>query len=49
MKKTGLPFDVSFNLFKEVFENVPDIAVNLLNKDFTVPGRQSGPYEIQGL
>jgi len=36
MKKMGLPFDVSLNLFKEVFENVPDIAVNLLNKDFTV-------------
>lgn len=36
MKLTGLPFDVSLDLFKEVFENVPDIAVNLLNKDFTV-------------
>lgn len=36
MKRTGLPFDVSLDLFKEVFENVPDIAVNLLNKDFTV-------------
>jgi len=36
MKKTNLPYDVSLDLFKEVFENVPDIAVNLLNKDFTV-------------
>ena len=36
MKQTGLPFDVSLDLFKEVFENVPDIAVNLLTKNFTV-------------
>ncbi len=29
-----IPFEI--DLFKEVFENVPDIAVNLLNKDHTV-------------
>jgi len=29
-------FDISLNLFKAVFENAPDIAVNILNKDYTV-------------
>jgi DNA-binding CsgD family transcriptional regulator len=33
---TTVPFDISLNLFKEVFESVPDIAVNVLNRDFTV-------------
>lgn len=36
MKQSDLSFDTSLNLFKEVFENVADIAVNLLNNDFTV-------------
>jgi len=36
MKRSDLTFDISLNLFKEVFEGVPDIAVNLLNRDFTV-------------
>ncbi|OPY00774.1 MAG: Transcriptional regulatory protein LiaR [Syntrophorhabdus sp. PtaB.Bin047] len=36
MVEKTLPFDISLNLFKEVFENVPDIAVNVLNRDFTV-------------
>ncbi len=36
MKSPDLSFDTSLNLFKEVFENVADIAVNLLNNDFTV-------------
>jgi DNA-binding CsgD family transcriptional regulator len=31
-----LSFDTSFNLFKAVFETAPDIAVNLLNKDYRV-------------
>lgn len=36
MKQPDISFDTALNLFKEVFENVPDIAVNLLNNDFTV-------------
>lgn len=28
--------NTSFDLFKTVFENAPDIAVNILNKDYTV-------------
>lgn len=36
MRQPDPPFGVSLNLLKEVFENVPDIAVNLLNNDFTV-------------
>ena len=35
-KKMDLSFDTSLNLFKAVFENAPDIAVNILNKDYTV-------------
>jgi len=30
------PFDISLNLLAEVFKVAPDIAVNLLNKDYTV-------------
>jgi DNA-binding CsgD family transcriptional regulator len=29
-------FDTSLDLFKAVFENAPDIAVNILNKDYRV-------------
>lgn len=36
MKQSDFSFEISLNLFKEVFENVADIAVNLLNNDFTV-------------
>jgi len=36
MKKTHISFDTSFDLFKTVFEKAPDIAVNILNKDYTV-------------
>lgn len=35
-KKTNIPFDTSFDLFKAVFENAPDIAVNILNRDYAV-------------
>ena len=30
------PIDISLDLFKAVFETAPDIAVNLLDKDYTV-------------
>lgn len=36
MSRSRLPFDISLNLFSEVFERIGDIAVNLLNKDYTV-------------
>lgn len=36
MGQRNLSFDTSLNLFKAVFENAPDIAVNILNKDYTV-------------
>lgn len=36
MERTGPPFDISLDLLTEVFEIAPDIAVNLLNKDYTV-------------
>jgi DNA-binding CsgD family transcriptional regulator len=36
MEQTSRLFDLSLNLFTAVFEKVPDIAVNLLNKDFRV-------------
>ncbi len=36
MKQEHPSFDISLNLFKAVFENAPDIAVNILNKDYTV-------------
>jgi DNA-binding CsgD family transcriptional regulator len=36
MGETDLSFDTSLNLFKAVFETAPDIAVNLLNKDYRV-------------
>jgi DNA-binding CsgD family transcriptional regulator len=36
MKQTHPSFDISLNLFTAVFERAGDIAVNLLNKDYTV-------------
>lgn len=36
MEQTNLSFDTSLNLFKAVFESAPDIAVNILNKDYAV-------------
>jgi len=36
VEHTDPPFDISLNLLTEVFEIAPDIAVNLLNKDYTV-------------
>lgn len=36
MVQTDLSFNTSLNLFKAVFENAPDIAVNILDKDYTV-------------
>jgi len=36
MKQTNHPFNISLNLFNAVFEKAPDIAVNLLNKDYSV-------------
>jgi len=36
MEQTNPPFDISLNLFTAVFERAGDIAVNLLNKDYTV-------------
>ena len=36
MGQANLSFDTSLNLFKAVFENAPDIAVNIINKDYTV-------------
>jgi len=36
MAQTKLSFDTSLNLFKAVFESAPDIAVNILDKDYTV-------------
>lgn len=36
MSRSRPSFDISLNLFSEVFERVGDIAVNLLNKDYTV-------------
>lgn len=36
MKQTNHPFYISLNLFNAVFETAPDIAVNLLNKDYSV-------------
>lgn len=36
MNQTGLSFDTSLDLFKAVFEGAPDIAVNVLNGDYTV-------------
>jgi DNA-binding CsgD family transcriptional regulator len=36
VEQTNLSFDASLNLLKAVFETAPDIAVNILNKDYTV-------------
>lgn len=36
MGQTNSSLDASLDLFKAVFEAAPDIAVNLLNKDYTV-------------
>jgi hypothetical protein len=36
MKYPNPQFDISLDLLQEVFEAAPDIAVNLLNKDYTV-------------
>jgi hypothetical protein len=36
MKRDNDTFGTSLNLFKAVFEKAPDIAVNLINKDYTV-------------
>jgi DNA-binding CsgD family transcriptional regulator len=36
MESTNPQFDISIDFLKEVFDTAPDIAVNLLNKDYTV-------------
>jgi len=36
MKSDNDTFETSLDLFKAVFEKAPDIAVNLINKDYTV-------------
>lgn len=35
-EKRQYTFEPSLDLFKAVFEKAPDIAVNLINKDYTV-------------
>jgi DNA-binding CsgD family transcriptional regulator len=36
MKDPNITFDLALTLLKDIFEDVPDMAVNLLNRDFTV-------------
>ena len=36
MTDPNISFDISLNALKGIFEDVPDMAVNLLNRDFTV-------------